>query len=127
MAAACAALSGLGDAGRGLVLIAGGEAKQDDDYARLVEAAQGRLRAVVLFGRDAPLLERWLTHTAPIEKVRDMEHAVGRAARLACPGDAVLLSPACASFDMFADCQERGDAFVAALDKLSGGAGGMGQ
>lgn len=121
VAAACAALSSLGGTEREIVLLAGGEVKTDDDYARLVEAAHGRLRAAVLFGRDAPLLERWLAHTAPIEKARDMKHAVGLAARLARPGDAVLLSPACASFDMFANYQERGRAFIKALESLPAG------
>lgn len=123
-AAACAALASLGSAGRAVVLIAGGEIKKDDDYARLVEAAHGRLRAAVLFGRDAPLLKRWLAHTAPIEEAHDMAHAVGLAARLARSGDAVLLSPACASFDMFANYRERGNAFIEALESLPAGAGG---
>ena len=118
-AAASAALSSLGDAGRQVVLLAGGEAKEQD-FTRLVQAAHGRVRATVLLGRDAPCLKRWLAHTAPLEEAHDMADAVHIALRLARPGDAVLLSPACASFDMYRDYRERGAAFVAAVQALCG-------
>ncbi len=118
-AAASAALFSLGDAGRQVVLLAGGEAKEKD-FTGLVQAARGRIRAAVLLGRDAPCLKRWLAHIAPLEEAHDMEDAVHIALRLAQPGDAVLLSPACASFDMYRDYRERGDAFVAAVRALPG-------
>ncbi|MEF8834030.1 MAG: UDP-N-acetylmuramoyl-L-alanine--D-glutamate ligase, partial [Halofilum sp. (in: g-proteobacteria)] len=67
--------------------------------------------------RDAPLLATALEGAAPIERAGDLDTAVTRAAELAHRGDAVLLSPACASFDMFRDYHERGDVFAAAVRK----------
>ena len=74
-------------------------------------------RAVVLIGRDAPLIEKALGGFKA-ETLPTLEAAVRRAAELAEPGDAVLLSPACASFDMFRDYRHRGEAFVAAVKAL---------
>ena len=103
--------------GERVVLIAGGEGK-DADFAVLRAAVAERARAVVVIGRDAPLLVAALHATVPIEKAPDMDAAVAAAARLAEPGDSVLLSPACASFDMFRDYAARGEAFVAAVGRL---------
>ena len=98
-----------------MVLIAGGEGK-DQDFAPLVEPVLAGARGVVLIGRDAPLLEKVLGGKGiRIERAADMEEAVARAAAQAQPGDAVLLSPACASFDMFRNYAHRGDVFQAAV------------
>jgi UDP-N-acetylmuramoylalanine--D-glutamate ligase len=98
-----------------VVLIAGGDGK-GQDFAPLAAAVAGRARAVVLIGRDAPLIARALAGTGVrIEYAAGMEEAVGGACALARPGDAVLLSPACASYDMFRNYVHRGEAFMAAV------------
>jgi UDP-N-acetylmuramoylalanine--D-glutamate ligase len=115
--ATLAALRGLG---RPAVLIAGGDGK-GQDFSPLAPAVAAHARAVLLIGRDAPLLERALdAGGVPIERCTSLEQAVGRAAQLAQAGDAVLLSPACASFDMFLDYRQRGAAFAAAVRALGG-------
>jgi len=113
--AALAALRGLG---RPAVLIAGGDGK-GQDFAPLAPAVAAHARAALLIGRDAPLIERALAASGvPLERCATLEAAVARAAALAREGDAVLLSPACASFDMFRDYRERGAAFAAAVAAL---------
>jgi UDP-N-acetylmuramoylalanine--D-glutamate ligase len=102
---------------RPLVLIAGGEGK-GQDFTPLREAMGEDVRAVVLIGRDAPLLEQALDGAVAIHHAGGMDEAVETAFRLSSPGDAVLLSPACASFDMFSNFEQRGDAFVAAVERL---------
>ncbi len=117
-----AALAGLarqmnGSHGK-VVLIAGGDGKQQD-FAPLREAVADAARSVVLIGRDAPLIESALAGSgARIERAASMEEAVARAFHAAQPGDAVLLSPACASFDMFTDYKQRGEVFCAAVLEL---------
>jgi UDP-N-acetylmuramoylalanine--D-glutamate ligase len=78
----------------------------------------------VLIGRDGPLIEKAIGSTAgvAIESAGDMEDAVRRAHVLAQPGDAVLLSPACASFDMFRNYEHRAQAFIVAVRALERGA-----
>ena len=93
-----------------LVLIAGGEGK-GADFGPLAHALRGKARGAVLIGRDAPRLERALTGICPTHRATDMPDAVAQADALAQPGDTVLLSPACASLDMFRSYEERGDAF----------------
>ena len=97
-----------------VVLIAGGEGK-GADFAPLRPAVAAKARAVILLGRDAPRLQAALDGTVPLYRVADLAAAVARAAEVARPGDQVLLSPACASLDMFADYQHRGEAFRAAV------------
>lgn len=115
--ATAAALSGFPGDNR-VVLIAGGEGK-GADFGLLRPAVAQKARAVVLIGRDAPLLEQALDGAAPLVHARTMGDAVDQAAALARPGDVVLLSPACASFDMFTDYQARGQAFVEAVGRLT--------
>jgi UDP-N-acetylmuramoylalanine--D-glutamate ligase len=117
--ATVAALRGLVDpAGSGrAVLIAGGDCK-GADFSPLLPVVRDAARAVVLIGRDAPLLERVLRGAVPLLHARDMEDAVALAADAALPGDCVLLSPACASFDMFDNYEHRGRVFAAAVQGL---------
>ena len=116
--AALAAIEGLGDDISGkLVLIAGGDGK-GADFSGL-KAPVGRFcRAVILLGRDAELLADALGDAAPLVRVNTLEEAVQRAAELALAGDAVLLSPACASLDMFKNFEERGRLFAQAVEGL---------
>ncbi|NWE70859.1 UDP-N-acetylmuramoyl-L-alanine--D-glutamate ligase, partial [Pseudomonas gingeri] len=75
-------------------------------------------RAVVLLGRDSELLAKALGDDVPLVRVQSLDDAVQRCAELAEPGDAVLLSPACASFDMFKNYEERGRLFAQAVEGL---------
>lgn len=100
-----------------VVLIAGGQGK-GQDFAPLASALAGKVRHVVLIGQDAKLLEVALRPVASTELAADMEEAVSLAARSARPGEIVLLSPACASLDMFRDYAHRGDVFAAAVRRL---------
>jgi len=97
-----------------VVLIAGGDGK-GQDFAPLAPAVKAHARAVVLIGRDAPTIAAALVATGvPLARAETMEEAVELASALAHHGDAVLLSPACASFDMFRNYGHRGDTFAAA-------------
>ncbi len=120
--ATVAALNGLGETARGrIVLIAGGDAK-GADFTDLVTPVADYVSAVVLIGRDAAQLERPLVGANPglvTEYAASMPEAVLAAQRLATQGDIVLLSPACASLDMFTNYMERGQAFVAAVETLA--------
>ncbi|MGA6098695.1 UDP-N-acetylmuramoyl-L-alanine--D-glutamate ligase [Stutzerimonas marianensis] len=117
--AALAAIDGLGsDIDGRLVLIAGGDGK-GADFAPLHSPVSRYCRAVVLLGRDADLLATALEGAAPIHRAESMQQAVQLAAKLAQPGDAVLLSPACASLDMFKNFEDRGRQFAAAVGALS--------
>lgn len=102
---------------RPVVLIAGGLGK-GADFSMLRDALKGRVRALVLIGQDAPQLEAALRGVAAIVRAESMESAVKLAAEIAQPGDAVLLSPACASFDMFKGYDHRGDVFTDAVRRL---------
>jgi UDP-N-acetylmuramoylalanine--D-glutamate ligase len=100
------------------VLIAGGDGK-NQDFLPLREAVSRHARSVVLIGRDAPLIKAALGDCAvPLLAAQDLEDAVRTAAGAAVPGDAVLLSPACASFDMFRNYMHRAEVFVAAVRSL---------
>ena len=114
--ATVAALQGLG---RKVVLIAGGLAK-GQDFAPLAAPVGLHARAVLLIGRDKAAIGAALRDTGvPVFDCATLEQAVAEAAVLAEAGDAVLLSPACASFDMFRDYEERADVFVAAVRRLA--------
>jgi UDP-N-acetylmuramoylalanine--D-glutamate ligase len=103
-----------------LVMIAGGQGK-GQDFTPLAQAFRGKVRHAVLIGADAPALAAALEGVCGIERAASMPEAVAAASRSARPGDTVLLSPACASFDMFRDYGHRGDVFAAAVRALGGG------
>jgi UDP-N-acetylmuramoylalanine--D-glutamate ligase len=113
-AAAAGAVSGMD---RPVILIAGGRGK-GGGYGPLVEAAKGKVKAAVFVGESKRLLARAFKGLIPFETAVDMEDAVKKAAASAVPGDAVLLAPACSSFDMFKDYAQRGDAFAAAVERI---------
>lgn len=116
--ACIAALNGLGGS-QNIILIVGGQGKQQD-FASLADPVQAHCRRVITMGEAARDLEVALGHVVPVNRVQSLEAAVDRAASAAEEGDIVLLSPACASFDMFDDYQARGDAFRAAVTNLTG-------
>jgi len=117
--AALAAIEGLGEDIPGqLVLIAGGDGK-GADFSALKNPVATHCRAVVLLGRDAELLATTFGDSVPLIRVKTLEEAVQRAAECAQEGDAVLLSPACASLDMFKNFEERGRVFAQAVGDLS--------
>jgi len=120
--ATVAALQGLGGRRR-LILIAGGEGK-GQDFAPLAGPVARNARAVFLIGRDGPLIEAALAESSvPVTLCPTLEDAVHGAAACAQSGDTVLLSPACASFDMFRDYKHRAGVFVAAVHELAMEAG----
>jgi UDP-N-acetylmuramoylalanine--D-glutamate ligase len=99
------------------VLIAGGRDK-GGSYASLVGALVRKGRAAVLIGEAAEAIARAIGDQVPVRRAATMVEAVRVGASLAAPGDAVLLSPACSSFDMFRDYKHRGDEFVRAVRAL---------
>jgi UDP-N-acetylmuramoylalanine--D-glutamate ligase len=115
--ATVAALTGLG-LERKLVLILGGEGK-GQDFSPLADPVQRHVRAVVLIGRDAPLIKEVLPRNIPMFDAVSMEEAVTLAAQQAQTGDAVLMSPACASFDMFDNYEHRARVFCDAVQALA--------
>jgi len=116
--ATAAALAGLG-AERKVIVILGGDGK-GQDFSPLAEPVARFARAVVLIGRDAPLIEQALADAGvPMIHAADMDAAVRSAAGRAHRGDAVLLSPACASFDMFRNYPHRAEVFCAAVQELA--------
>ena len=114
--ATIAALSGM-DAP--VILIAGGDGK-GADFSGLREPVAKCARAVILIGRDAPQIEKALGNAVPVTRASDMHAAVRAANRIAQPGDVVLLSPACASFDMFRNYEHRGQVFAQAVREMLG-------
>ncbi|AIL60155.1 UDP-N-acetylmuramoyl-L-alanine--D-glutamate ligase [Pseudomonas alkylphenolica] len=117
--AALAAIEGLGaDIDGKLVLVAGGDGK-GADFSALRAPVAAHCRAVVLLGRDAERLAQALGDSVPLVRVKSLEEAVQQCAELAQPGDAVLLSPACASLDMFKNFEERGRLFAQAVGGLA--------
>jgi UDP-N-acetylmuramoylalanine--D-glutamate ligase len=120
--ATVAALQGLG-ADRRVVVILGGDGK-GQDFSPLAEPVSRFARAAVLIGRDAPLIREVLgLADVPVVDAKDMVDAVSQASALAQSGDAVLMSPACASFDMFKDYEHRARVFGQAVADLADAAG----
>ncbi|HMA07066.1 MAG TPA: cyanophycin synthetase, partial [Ramlibacter sp.] len=120
--ATVAALQGLG-AERQVVVILGGDGK-GQDFAPLAPAVARHARAAVLIGRDGPLIRAVLESTGvPLLDAESMEQAVALATGCAHAGDAVLMSPACASFDMFRNYPHRAEVFRAAVQRIADAAG----
>ena len=122
--ATVAALQGLG-ADRKIVLILGGDGK-GQDFSPLAAPIARYARAVVLMGRDAPLIRQAIEEECPdipLVTAESMEAAVAQANQRAHAGDAVLMSPACASFDMFDNYEHRAKVFCAAVRELALAAG----
>jgi UDP-N-acetylmuramoylalanine--D-glutamate ligase len=116
--ATAAALKGLGEERR-VVVILGGDGK-GQDFAPLAQPVSLYARAVVLIGRDAPLIEQALAAVGvPCVRAESMDEAARLACERAHPGDAVLMSPACASFDMFKNYEHRAEVFRAAVAQLA--------
>jgi UDP-N-acetylmuramoylalanine--D-glutamate ligase len=101
-----------------LVMIAGGDGK-NQDFAVLADAFRGKVRHTVLIGRDAAAIAAALKGVCTLEMCTSLEDAVRAAAKAAQPGDTVLLSPACASLDMFRDYTHRGAVFTQAVKELA--------
>jgi UDP-N-acetylmuramoylalanine--D-glutamate ligase len=114
--ATVSALEGLGETHA--VLIAGGRDK-GGSYAPLTEALRRKGRAAVVIGEAAEAIARAVGGAVPVEHAGSMEEAVRKSLALARPGDAVLLSPACSSFDMFRDYKHRGEEFVRCVRALA--------
>ena len=100
-----------------VVLIAGGKGK-GAPYEPLVEAARGKVKAVLTIGKDAPLIAAAFAGVCPIHDCGTIEKAVAQAAEISTRGDTVLLSPACASYDQFKHFEHRGDVFKTLVNAL---------
>jgi UDP-N-acetylmuramoylalanine--D-glutamate ligase len=109
----------------GVILIAGGKDK-GGDFRPLRPLLETRVKTLLLLGQARDAIRSHLAGACPMEEVDSMQAAVARAAEIAVAGDTVLLSPACASFDMFRDFEERGEVFGRAVRDLASrrGAGG---
>ncbi|MCY4060416.1 MAG: UDP-N-acetylmuramoyl-L-alanine--D-glutamate ligase [Gammaproteobacteria bacterium] len=118
--ACLAALDGFGTGAKNLVLIAGGDAK-GASFDALADAVRRHVSRLVLIGRDADKIDSALGDIVPAVRVDDMSEAVAVAHDAAHAGDTVLLSPACASFDMYTDFSERGEDFAAEVARLEQG------
>ena len=116
--ASIAAIEGLGEGLEGnIILIAGGDGK-GADFSDLKPAVERYVSHLILIGRDGPAIEQAVIDSADIHKSASLDDAVGLAAGLAEQGDAVLLAPACASFDMFNSFEHRGDRFAELVNGL---------
>jgi len=116
--AAAAAVRNLAAARAGRVLLIAGGVGKDADFAPLAPAMRESARAAVLIGRDADRIAAALEPEIPLFFADTLDEAVDTARTQALPGDAVLLSPACASFDMFENFQHRGESFIRCVEGL---------
>lgn len=114
-----AASTGLASMSGSIVLLAGGKDK-GLSFAPLADAARGRVRVVIAYGQAGPRIARELSAALPTRCVDDLAAAVTTAAEEARPGEVVLLSPACSSFDAYRSFEERGDHFKALVRALPG-------
>jgi UDP-N-acetylmuramoylalanine-D-glutamate ligase len=115
--ATVAAISGLAGQGPDIILIAGGQGK-GQSFEALAGAAQGKVRLAILIGQDASEISKALAGACDVLYATSMESAVKVAAEMSRPDDKVLLSPACASFDMFTGFADRGERFAEAVRGL---------
>ncbi len=115
--ASCAAIQGLAEIGE-IILIAGGVGK-GADFTELGQCLPGRVSSLILFGRDAQTIAAAVPATVLIHQVTDLKAAVSMADELAVPGNIVLFSPACASFDMFPNYVVRGETFVSIVQQVA--------
>ncbi len=113
--AAIAAIQGI--PGKKLILIMGGQGK-GQDFSSLQQAVADRARTIILLGEDAELIEKAIAAVSTVEHADSMQEAVIKAKQAAQPGDTVLLSPACASFDMFNGFEHRGEVFIESVRSL---------
>ncbi len=120
--ATLAALRGLADNRRNILLIAGGDGK-GADFSPLGSAIEKHVKSAILIGRSAHEIAGIVPDGKSVFYATSLAAAVNTAFRLAQPGDTVLLSPACASFDMFTDYADRGDAFKRCVTGFSTGVG----
>ncbi len=111
-----AAVMSLRGIDRKVVLIAGGKDK-GSDFTKLLDVVE-RMRAIVTLGEAAPLIEEAVGSVVPVARAGTMQEAVEIASRTAGEGEIVLLSPACASFDMFTDFEHRGEVFKSCVKNL---------
>jgi UDP-N-acetylmuramoylalanine--D-glutamate ligase len=115
--ATLAAISGLARDPQQLIVILGGEGK-GQDFTELTPVLRVINSRVVLIGRDASLIQQAIADAAPVVHADSMSDAINKAFSLANSGDAILLSPACASFDMFKNYEDRGEKFCLAVREL---------
>lgn len=115
--ATLAAIHGLARDPQQLIIILGGEGKEQD-FTELTPALRTINSKVILIGRDAPIIAKAIGDAAQIINADSMQDAVNKSFAVANPGDAVLLSPACASFDMFKNYEDRGEKFCLAVQEL---------
>lgn len=113
--AAIAAINGI--QANKIILIAGGQAK-GQDFSPLKDVVKNKVKHLVLLGEDAELLNNELSAYTEVSFANNLSVAVKKAKEVATAGDAVLLSPACASFDMYSGYEQRGDLFVAAVKEV---------
>jgi UDP-N-acetylmuramoylalanine--D-glutamate ligase len=102
---------------RPFVLLLGGRHK-GEPYSRLADPLQGRCRAVVAYGEAGSIIVTDLSGAVRVVPAGDFDDVLAKARALAQPGDAVLLSPACSSYDMFRNYEERGDRFRSAVEAM---------
>jgi UDP-N-acetylmuramoylalanine--D-glutamate ligase len=117
--AAQAAIEGLGAEIKGKTVVIAGGLGKDADFRLLRDTVQRYARALVLIGKDAPLIEAALTGSTAIYQATSLEQAVALARQQAHAGDAVILAPACASFDMFDNFEHRGETFMSLVRALA--------
>jgi len=120
--ATLAAINGLGAAIEGKVILIAGGVGKGQDFSPLSQAMEKFGKALVLIGEDGPKIDAAVT--APVSRVHasSLLDAIEKSRNLASAGDVVLLSPACASFDMFKHYEDRGDQFVAGVQTVVGDA-----
>ncbi len=103
--------------GKSAVLIAGGRDK-GDDYSLLNDVVKRKVKSLILIGEAAQLIGKELEDVTDVQFTRDLESSIIAAKEKAVPGDIVLLSPACASFDMFSSYSHRGNEFMRIVNSL---------